>query len=125
MLRCLFVLLTVFSVLACPLTCMGGAAAGATRAEPSAEACPCCCHPACEGGTDSPLPDGPCFPGDECANCVCRGALVTKNGLNIGTEAAARALALQADLPFDVPVAAFQSPVPAVDASPPDVRSGR
>ena len=126
MVRSVSVLLTVFSLLACPLTCMREAAAGSAAADRSAEACSCCSHRLlCDDGPDSPLPDGPPFPDDECANCLCHGALLTKNDLNTGAEAAARAIAFHAELLVDAGVAASQSASPAIDASPPDVRSGR
>lgn len=123
MLKSACALVTILSLLACPLSCMGDAAA--VSEDETATPCSCCCgHDPLQQGNDqsSEEPSAPC---DPCVNCVCHGAVVTKDDVNLGTDAPADALLLEAQGPA---VAALAVPKPAVwggDDCPPGARSGR
>lgn len=84
MFRSVHVLLTVASLLACPLNCLGRAADDCAS-ERATAACSCC-HAQPERAGDpcgAPANDAPPTPADDCGgDCLCRGAVLTKDDLS-------------------------------------------
>ena len=121
MLKSASVLFTILSLLACPLTCMGDAAA--TQQDEAAGTCSCCCpqHQESESGSEGPRRDQPSMP---CANCVCHGAVVTKDDVQPETEAPVWMPDHEPDRPATIAVAVPQL-AGWIGAFPPGPRSGR
>ena len=108
MLRILYVLLTSYALLACPYRCVGSSSVKCASAEPT-RTCSCCdAEPNLSADVnpqDTRVPAEPC----KC-NCLCQGAVLSKDDVVLLTGDLSRAGLFAAALPVDLAVASGTTP---------------